>query len=218
MLDSDIHAIVAILRQAKTAWRPTAVGAEAERHRDPFRVLIATLISTRTKDEVTGPAAARLFALADTPAAMLQLSPEQIARTIYPAGFYQTKAANILAVCRLLVEQYGGRVPDAIDELVKLPGVGRKVANLVVTVGYGKPGICVDTHVHRITNRLGYVKTKTPAETEIALRGKLPPEYWIEINDHLVAFGQNICHPTSPLCSRCPLVSYCDRVGVTHSR
>jgi endonuclease-3 len=176
------------------------------------------MLSLRTKDAVTGIASPKLFALADTPRALLKLTPRQIEKAIYPVGFYRIKARNILKVCRVLVEQYNGNVPDEIDALVTLPGVGRKTANLVVTLGFGKPGICVDTHVHRITNRWGYVKTKTPEQTEMALREKLPRAYWIEINDELVALGQNICHPTSPKCSLCPLSQYCARVGVTRSR
>jgi endonuclease-3 len=185
---------------------------------DPFCVLVACLLSLRTQDTTTGPAAARLFALADTPAAMLRLTPRAIERAIYPVGFYRTKARVILDVCRDLLERFEGRVPHDIDALLSLKGVGRKTANLVVTMGYGRPGICVDTHVHRISNRLGYVKTRTPAETEMALRGKLPARYWIGYNDLLVAFGQNVCTPISPWCSRCPVRALCRRAGVTASR
>lgn len=190
----------------------------AEQARDPFRVLIACLLSLRTKDETTGPASRRLFALADTPQAMLRLTPDQIERAIFPVGFYRTKARGLLRVCRELIERFGGAVPDTIDELLTLHGVGRKTANLVVTQGFNKPGICVDVHVHRISNRLGYVKTKTPAETEAALRATLPRRYWIGYNDLLVSFGQNVCLPVSPRCSRCPISATCPRVGVTRSR
>jgi len=185
---------------------------------DPFRVLIACLLSLRTKDETTGPAAARLFALADTPRAMLRLTPRQIERAIFPVGFYRTKARVILGVCRDLLARFDGRVPDDIDALLTLKGVGRKTANLVVTQGFNKPGICVDVHVHRISNRLGYVKTRNPEETEMALRGRLPRRYWIGYNDLLVAFGQNICQPVSPKCSVCPVSRACPRLGVTRSR
>jgi endonuclease III len=190
----------------------------AAESRDPFRVLIACILSLRTQDTTTGPAAARLFALADTPAAMLKLTPRQIERAIYPVGFYRTKARAIRAICRDLLERFGGRVPDEIDDLLTFTGVGRKTANLVVTMGYGKPGICVDTHVHRISNRLGYIKTRNPAETEQALRRQLPRRYWIGYNDLLVSFGQNVCTPISPRCSRCPVRALCARVGVTSSR
>jgi endonuclease-3 len=218
MKDREIHPAIKILRRATRAWMRPYVTELAQRSRDPFRVLISTMLSLRTKDAVTAEASQRLFALADTPHAMLRLTPRQIEKAIYPVGFYRTKARNILRVCRALVSQHGGSVPDEIDALVALPGVGRKTANLVVTLGFGKPGICVDTHVHRITNRWGYVKTRTPEQTEMALREKLPRVYWIEINDELVALGQNICHPTSPKCSICPVRAYCARVGVTRSR
>jgi len=149
---------------------------------------------------------------------MLKLSPRQIERLIYPVGFYRTKARVILGICRDLLDRLGGRVPDEIDDLLTLKGVGRKTANLVVTMGYGKPGICVDTHVHRISNRLGYVRTRTPEETEMALRAKLPKRYWIGYNDLLVTFGQNVCTPISPRCSTCPVRALCRRVGVLSSR
>lgn len=189
----------------------------AER-RDPFRVLIACILSLRTQDSTTGPAADRLFALADTPRAMLGLAAAEIERTIYPVGFYRTKARVILGICRDLLARFRGAVPDDIDALLTLKGVGRKTANLVVSVGYGKPGICVDTHVHRISNRLGYVRTRTPEETERALRAKLPRRYWIGYNDLLVSFGQNVCTPISPRCSTCPVRTLCARAGVTTSR
>ena len=190
----------------------------ADRRHDPFRVLIACLLSLRTKDETTTPASERLFALADTPAVMLRLSASRIERAIFPVGFYRTKARVILGVCRDLLEHFGSRVPDTIDELLTLKGVGRKTANLVVTVGFGKPGICVDIHVHRISNRLGYVRTRTPEKTEVALRACLPRRYWIGYNDLLVSFGQNVCAPVSPKCSICPVRGLCPRVGVTRSR
>jgi len=190
----------------------------AAERRDPFRVLIACLLSLRTKDETTGPAAARLFALADTPEAMRRLPAKRIERAIFPVGFYRTKARVLLGVCRDLLERFGGQVPDDIDRLLTLKGVGRKTANLVVTQGFNKSGICVDIHVHRISNRLGYVKTKNPTETETALRKRLPRRYWIGYNDLLVSFGQNICHPVSPRCSECPVRPRCARVGVTRWR
>lgn len=217
MRDHDIHAAVAILRDAVQQWKTPAVTEIAEDD-DPFRVLIATVLSLRTKDEVTGPASRRLFALADNPYEMLTLTPEQIIEAIYPVGFYRRKAQNILDICRLLIDEHGGRVPADLDTLLELPGVGRKTANLVITLGFGEPGICVDTHVHRISNRWGYVETKTPDKTEMALRAKLPREYWIEFNDLLVTFGQNLCTPISPKCSICPLFELCARAGVDQSR
>lgn len=218
MRDDDIHAAVAALRRAVPEWETPLVDAMAARGTTPFRVLAATILSLRTQDRTTAQVTPRLFALADTPEAMLQLSAEQIEQAIYPVGFYRTKARTLLDISHLLIEKYGGRVPDDLDQLLTLPGVGRKTANLVVTAGYGKPGICVDTHVHRITNRWGYVTTRSPDETEMALRAKLPQEYWLEINTLLVSLGQNICHPTSPRCSICPVRTWCDRVGVTRSR
>ncbi len=204
--------------RAQPGWRPTALAEVAERSRDPFRVLIACLLSLRTKDETTGPASERLFALADAPERMLRLTPGQIERAIFPVGFYRTKARVVLGVCRDLIDRFRGQVPDSIDALLTLKGVGRKTANLVVTQGFNKPGICVDTHVHRISNRLGYVRTRNPEETERALRASLPRRYWIGYNDLLVAFGQNICVPLSPRCSQCPVGEACPRVGVGRSR
>jgi endonuclease-3 len=213
-----IGEVVRRLQRSAPGWRRTALAVVSAETADPFRVLVACLLSLRTQDTTTGPAAERLFALGDTPAAMLQLTPRQIERAIYPVGFYRTKARVILRLCRDLLERFAGRVPDDIDALLTLKGVGRKTANLVVTVGYGKPGICVDTHVHRISNRLGYVKTRTPEQTEMALRAKLPRRYWIGYNDLLVTFGQNVCAPISPRCSACPVRALCRRVGVTSSR
>ncbi len=211
--------VIARLKAKAPEWNPTALAEIADRTaRDPFRILIACLLSLRTKDETTGPAAERLFALADTPEAMLRLSRRQIERTIFPVGFYRTKARVIYAVCRNLIERFGGGVPSDLEALLTLPGVGRKTANLVVTMGFGLAGICVDTHVHRIVNRLGFARTKTPEQTEWALRAKLPRKHWIELNDLLVAFGQNICQPISPKCSICPVRRACHRVGVARSR
>lgn len=213
-----IHTVMTALREAAPGWSAPVVTQMASLSRDPYQVLIACLLSLRTKDETTGPAARRLFALAETPQKMLTLTKAQIEKAIYPVGFYKTKAQTLLDISRTLVEQYEGRVPDEIDELVQFKGVGRKTANLVVTQGFQKPGICVDTHVHRISNRWGYVETTTPEETEMALRAKLPRPYWIEINDLLVAMGQTICHPTSPKCSLCPIERHCAKIGVARSR
>ena len=219
MREDQIHAAIKILRREIRQWQEPVVGVVArESARDPFRVLISCLLSLRTKDKTTSEASARLFALAHTPAALLKLSQRSIERAIYPVGFYRTKAKAIHAICRRLLEVYEGKVPQSIDELMTLAGVGRKTANLVVTVGYQKPGICVDIHVHRISNRWGYVKTKTPEETEQALRARLPKRYWITFNDLLVPYGQNLCQPVSPFCSRCKLIDMCDRVGVVRSR
>jgi len=219
MRQEQIHAAVRILKREIRRWQEPVVGVVAkESDRDPFLILISTLLSLRTKDRTTREAGDRLFAMARTPAAMLKLPLKKLERVIYPVGFYRTKAKAIHQICRRLIDEYGGVVPDSIDELVTLPGVGRKTANLVVTIGYGKPGICVDIHVHRISNRWGYIKTKTPEESEQVLRDVLPKQYWIIYNDLLVPYGQNLCLPVSPLCSTCKLTELCDRVGVTRSR
>jgi endonuclease-3 len=192
--------------------------AQMSRKRDPFKVLISCILSLRTQDRTTGIASQRLFKLARNPEEMSRLSVRKIEDTIYPVGFYRKKAVNIKEICGKLIQDYNAKVPDEIDELLKLKGVGRKTANLVVTLGHGKPGICVDTHVHRITNRWGYVRTKKPEETEFALRKKLPAKYWIEINGLLVAFGQGICKPLSPFCSQCGIERYCKKTGVKKQR
>jgi endonuclease-3 len=218
MQDNDIHAMIALLREAMPSFEQPLIDAMGAEGQSPFRILISTLLSLRTRDTLTAVVSPRLFAVADTPEAMLELPEEQIAQLIYPVGFYRTKARTIRQICERLLDEHGGAVPSDLDTLLALPGVGRKTANLVVTAGFGLPGICVDTHVHRITNRWGYVQTKTPEETEFALRTRLPREYWLEINGLLVTLGQNICHPTSPRCSACPVAAYCERIGVTRSR
>jgi len=219
MKDHEIHQIIPILRESARVWRPALIdGMAQEKQRTPYQILITTILSLRTKDTLTEKIAPKLFALADNPADMMRQPVTEIARVIYPVGFYRIKAQNIIAISQKLIEDYDGRVPADLDELLKLPGVGRKTANLVLTAGFNKPGICVDTHVHRISNRWGYVRTKTPEATEFALRDKLPPEYWIEYNGLLVSMGQNLCAPLSPWCSRCPVSQFCDRVGVERSR
>jgi endonuclease-3 len=218
MTERQIHPAIRILRREVPQWQTPIVTVVAQSSQSPFHVLISCILSLRTQDSTTAQASRRLFALARTPAGMLKLSARKIEKAIYPVGFYRTKAKNILEICRALISKYSGKVPDEIDELLKLKGVGRKTANLVVTLGYRKPGICVDTHVHRISNRWGYVRTKNPKETEFALREKLPKQYWIEYNDLLVTFGQHLCRPISPQCTKCPVKSYCAKVGVTISR
>lgn len=203
-----------ILRREVPKWETPVVTLMAETYASPFRVLISCILSLRTQDATTAKASHRLFAVADSPQAMVKLSAKKIAKLIYPVGFYKTKARQIREICQTIIDQHGGRVPDEIDELLKFKGVGRKTANLVVTLGYNKPGICVDTHVHRISNRWGYIKTATPEKTEIALRAKLPKRYWIEYNNLLVNFGQHLCRPISPLCSECPVKKYCPQLGV----
>ena len=195
-----------------------SVSQVAHERKDPFRILISTMISLRTKDDVTLPASNRLLAKADSPAALADLSEQEIADLIYPAGFYKTKAKNIKRTALLLVKN-GGNVPADREKLLELPGVGRKTANLVLNLGYGIDAICVDTHVHRISNRTGWVRTVTPEQTEYALMEVLPKRYWIEINELLVSFGQKICTPVSPFCSRCGLRNdFCRQIGVARSR
>jgi endonuclease-3 len=213
--DSNIDHALAELKRAVRRWRVPIVGRY--RH-DPYETLISCLLSLRTKDETTAAASGRLFALARSPRAMLKLPQRKIARAIYPVGFYRTKARTILELSRALVKRHRGAVPDSLEELLALNGVGRKTANLVLTLAFRKYGICVDTHVHRISNRWGYVRTRNPDETEMRLRERMPRRHWRTYNDLLVAFGQNLCHPTSPWCSRCPLEHLCGRVGVIRSR
>lgn len=215
---AEIHTVFKTLREEYKGWQTPAVTIVAQCNGSPFKVLISCLISLRTKDGVTAQASSRIFERAQTPETMAELSADEIAQLIYPAGFYRTKAEQIAQLSRRLVNEYRGTVPDDIDELLTFKGVGRKTANLVITLGFGMAGICVDTHVHRICNRLGYLCTKNPDETERVLRSQLPPEYWIEINDLLVAFGQNHCYPVSPRCSNCRLAGICDRIGVKVSR
>jgi len=209
---------MAILRREIPTWDVPVVRLNAQDNHDPYRVLISTILSLRTQDQTTIAASERLFKLADTPQAMLQLDVQTIEKAIYPVGFYRTKAPQILEISRRILEEFGGRVPDDIETLLTLHGVGRKTANLVLSEGYGRPAICVDTHVHRISNRWGYVKTKDPYATEMALRKKLPKVFWIEYNPSLVALGQYVCKPTSPICSQCPVATFCKRVGVQRSR
>ena len=195
-----------------------SVGEVADKTGDPFLVLVATLISLRTREETTRAAMWRLFDLARTPEAMAKLAPARITTAIHPATFAPAKAGTIRTVSQEIVRKHAGRVPDTLEGLLAFKGVGRKTANLVLTLGYGKPGICVDIHVHRIFNRLGYVATRDPDATELALREKLPKRYWIPVNNWLVTFGRNQCTPTSPRCSTCPVERYCAKVGVTRSR
>lgn len=217
MKDNEFPKAVSAIKKAVRGFKTPAVSVVAKA-KDPYKVLISCILSLRTQDGTTADASVRLFGLAATPHKMLGLNVEVVEKAIYPVGFYRTKAVSIQKINRILVDEFKGKVPDSMDELLKLPGVGRKTANLVMGIGFGQPAICVDTHVHRITNRWGYVSTKTPELTEDALRKKLPKRYWIEINDLLVKFGQNQCKPVSPICSSCQVAAYCDRAGVGKSR
>lgn len=180
-----------------------------EKFQDPYLVLIGCILSLRTNDKTTYPATLRMLELAKTPEQMSKVAPEVLAKAIYPVGFYENKARQIVELSRQIVEELGGKVPDEIDDLIKFNGVGRKTANLVLAKGFNKPAICVDVHVHRIFNRLGYVNTKNPEETEFALREKLPIKYWLDINTLLVTHGQNVCKPQKPMCLECPIAKWC---------
>jgi endonuclease-3 len=215
---SSLEAILAAIEEHVRGSPLPSVSTVARRRSDPFHILVSTMISLRTKDEVTSAASERLLSRAPTAQALAGLGRRQIARLIYPAGFYNTKAKNLQAMAKLLVSRHAGRVPESMEQLLELPGVGRKTANLVRNLGYGLDGICVDTHVHRISNRLGWVQTKTPEQTENALEMLLPRKYWIPINKLLVRFGQTVCTPVSPFCSRCPIRRHCPRIGVQRSR
>lgn len=211
MNDKDIDKIMKeLLKVTKRMPMPVVTEIKLVTNRDAYKILISTMLSLRTKDSTTRDASMRLFEKAGNPKDMLKLSEEEIAKLIYPVGFYRVKAKNILEVSKTIIDDYNGKVPDEIDELLKLRGVGRKVANLVITEAFDKYGICVDTHVHRISNRFGYVSTKKPEQTEFALRKKLPKKYWRVYNDTLVIYGQNLCKPINPLCNQCSVSKYCN--------
>jgi len=210
--------LVSILKKEYTRFREPIVTLIGRREHSPFKVLISTILSLRTKDDTTAQATERLFRLAKTPQSMTELGVKRITEAIYPVGFYKVKAATIVDICNRLVREFKSKVPSSLETLLTFKGVGRKTANLVLTRGFNQPGICVDVHVHRISNRLGVLKTKDPTETEMRLREILPVKYWIIYNDLLVAYGQNVCRPLSPLCSTCRVYSFCQRVGVERSR
>ena len=190
----------------------------AARTKGPYATLVSTILSLRTRDEVTQIVTPQLLALASTPQQMVALSENQIEKAIYPTSFYRMKAKTLRRVSQQLLDEYDGQVPDDLDKLISLYGVGRKCANLILTLGFGKPGICVDTHVHRISNRLGFVHTKFPEQTELVLRGSLPHKWWIDINGTLIAFGRTHCTPISPKCSSCPVRKKCRQIGVEQRR
>lgn len=216
---TDIHNIFNLLQKAYEKMERPSVTQIAEKVADdPYKVLVSTIISLRTKDEVTLAASIRLFDKAGTPAEMLNLARTEIENLIYPAGFYRNKAETILNISTVILEKYDGKVPNSIDELVKLKGVGRKTANLVMVEGFREPAVCVDVHVHRMFNRLGLLNTKNPDETEKQIREKVPQKYWIKMNEIMVAYGREICRPVSPFCSACSLAELCDKVGVVKRR
>lgn len=214
----SIDKFVSILKESYKSWDAPIITFLAIKGASPYEILISTLLSLRTKDEVTIEATKRLFKKANTPFDMLKLEKSVIEKLIYPVGFYPTKSGRILEISNILIDKYNGQVPSNMEQLLELPGVGRKTANLVLVEGYNIPAICVDTHVHRISNRIGYVKTKNPDQTEMALRKKLPLKHWVIYNEILVAFGQTLCRPISPHCSKCPVSDYCKQIGVDKHR
>jgi len=211
-----LKTIKLIKEQIKDCIVPSVTQISAKR--DAYQVLISCILSLRTKDKTTIAASQRLFKVADKPGSMLKLTVARIQKLIYPVGFYRNKSRVILGLSRKLLEDYSGKVPNCLDALLDLKGVGRKTANLVLGLGFGVPAICVDTHVHRISNRLGWVKTSSPAQTELVLRKIIPRGKWIELNTLLVTFGQNLCFPVSPFCSKCKVYRFCKRRGVAKSR
>lgn len=214
MLDDDIDIVLSLVQQAIQSWPVPLMERLVKAGSDPFQILIACILSLRTRDSTTEEACARLFPLAADPHEMAQLPLKKIEKAIYPVGFYRTKGRQIREMSKKICQEFQGKVPDSMGNLLQLPGVGRKTANLVRTVGYQKLGICVDVHVHRICNRLGYVSTRRPDDTEAVLREKLPEKHWISLNTSLVPFGQNQCTPLSPQCNSCCIRHYCRRVGV----
>ncbi|MZH04347.1 MAG: endonuclease III [Nitrospinae bacterium] len=215
--DFSIAEVIRKLKKTVKDFPTPSVTVIAEKN-DPFAVLVSCLISLRTRDEVTESASARLFSLAKSPAQLLKLSNSKIEKAIYPAAFFRNKTRSLKELCEVLVKDYSGKVPDTLEELLKLKGVGRKTANLTLILGHNKPGICVDIHVHRISNRWGYVNTQSPDETERVLRDILPKRFWKGYNDLLVSFGQNLCKPVSPFCTSCPLENQCPKMGVSRFR
>jgi endonuclease-3 len=202
------HVVRRLTEEYEKGHAPIVTFIAASTH-DAYHVLAGCILSLRTQDATTAAAAKRLFAFAPDVHALARARVARVRRAIYPVGFYRTKARQLIAMAKRIVREFGGRVPDDIDTLLTFKGVGRKTANLVVTAGYGKPGICVDTHVHRISNRWGYVDTRTPEQTEMELRGKLPRRFWLRYNDLLVAFGQTVCRPIGPRCAECPIEGWC---------
>ncbi len=219
MREDQIHSAMETLRQATRHWQKSRGNGHSCSRRDPFRVLISAMLSLHIRDtRIAEDAAEHLLALADTPQAMLRLPLSDLQEAISMVDFFRPKAHHILQICKILVQRYGGKVPDDRDALMALPGIGPKTASLIVIQGFNKPAICVDMNVHRITNRWGYVCTKSPEKTETVLRAKLPRDYWYEISEQLGALGNLYCLPQWPKCMTCPVNAYCDRVGVVRSR
>ncbi|WP_077541847.1 endonuclease III domain-containing protein [Sedimentisphaera cyanobacteriorum] len=214
----DIDGLMESLRISFDNYKIPIVTLIAVQEKDPFKVLISTMLSSRTKDQTTAAASKRLYEKAGTPEKLAGLAVADIEKLIYPVGFWRTKAPRIKSAAKKLIESFDGQVPQSLEELMSFEGVGRKTANLVLGEAFRKEAICVDVHVHRISNRLGIIETKTPYETEQMLEEVLPRKHWIRYNTYIVAHGQQICKPLSPLCSQCPITSYCKQIGVEKRR
>ena len=215
----NIDIIIKLLKQEIKQFENPIATEIGERTKNPFLVLISCILSLRTKDTTTGPVSLKLFEVADTPQKLAKIPLKKFQKIIKPVNYYITKSKRIKEISKMLIKKYKGKVPDNFDELMKFKGVGRKTANIVMTYGFFKKGyLPIDTHCHRIPNRLGWVKTKTPQKTEIELKKILPKKYWKDFNDIFVTFGQNICLPTSPFCSKCVINIYCPKIGVARSR
>ncbi|MBN2188471.1 MAG: endonuclease III [Chitinispirillaceae bacterium] len=210
----DINKVYLQLKKEFAKNRMPVVDLIEDQTKDPFKILVTTMLSARTKDRTTSAAAQRLFAIVETPDDLEKIDITQLEKLIFPVGFYHEKAKNLKQWPRIIMEKFSGKIPDTVEELTELPGVGRKTANLVVAVGFNKPAVCVDVHVHRIFNRLGYISSKTPYETEMLLRRRLPVKYWTTFNSYFVSFGQHTCFPINPRCGRCPVYGSCGRVNV----
>jgi len=218
MEEYDFEKINIVLKEHFEQNKLPVIDLMAVSQSSPYRLLVAAVLSTRTKDETTSAAAKRLFEIADNFDDLQKLSAQDIEKAVFPVGFYREKARYLLKIADVIKQKFGGEIPQTVEELIQLPGVGRKVANLVVAVAFKKPAVCVDTHVHRIFNRLGFLQTKNPEQTEAALRKKLPQKYWISVNGYMVSYGQDVCTPISPKCSVCKIAPFCKKVGVVKSR
>jgi len=208
--EKEISKVIELVKKEVRKFKNPIVTEVADLTKDPFKVLISCILSLRTKDQVTAKASKKLFELADNPYGMVRLDKRKIERAIYPVGFYKTKAKRIKEICKKLIKEYNGKVPNKSEDLMSFKGVGLKTCNIVLTYGFRKPVIAVDTHLNRIPNRLGWVKTKKPEETQRELTKIIPKEYWMNLNDTFVTFGQNICRPVKPHCWECPVTKYCD--------
>ena len=215
----DKKVVINLIKKQCSKYGAPIVNEIADLNNDSFKVLISCLLSLRTKDITTAKASKRLFIKADTPYKLVKLRNKEIEKLVYPVGFYKRKSKNLKEVCKHLIENHNGRVPNKEKDLLKIKGVGRKTMNICLTYAFNnEEGLAVDTHVNRISNRLGWVKTKTPEETELALKEKLDKKYWKDINNVFVQFGQNICKPVSPYCSKCSVNKYCQKINVNKSR